>query len=294
MKFLFNQFQTNCKIPKNEIWFVKDSQITGKITNIGDEMDILNQICNCGHQYQMHQLVGLNDRGRCLHQMSNKTKCDCLQFTKMMDFQFVDVNETMGYKRNGSPEFYKLLQEMAEIHDSKSHDYANNENPFGNYQFAGALSKLFDNADDAGFIGRIGEKLYRLANLENSSKTGETKIPKNESIEDTERDLPTIMALWIAMRRNRRSKQSKQDIGGMSNQMNLNSARPSFRGDVEDGITEEIKKDNSAYKITNYEFHRDLQQLLNRYSIDTEMNMSDVTIASMIIHQLLKTRNQTN
>lgn len=105
-------------------------------------------------------------------------------------------------ERHGSPLFYKLLEEMAEIHNRKSHDYASRENPSGNYHFAGKLALMFSHSEqDAGFVGRLGEKLYRLANLEGSQKT-----PQNESIEDTERDLCVIMALWIADRRTRRDQ----------------------------------------------------------------------------------------
>lgn len=107
--------------------------------------------------------------------------------------------------RHGSPHFYRLLERMAQIHDMKSHDYASQENPYGNYHFAGMLSKLFDNPDDAGFIGRIGEKLFRLANLENAGKT-----PRNESIDDTEVDICTIITLWMASRRDRRWNPSKK------------------------------------------------------------------------------------
>lgn len=103
--------------------------------------------------------------------------------------------------RHGSPEFYKLLEEMADTHDKKSHDYASNSSPFANYHFAGMLSKIFHNPDDAGFLGRIGEKIYRLANLENDGKTA-----KNESIEDTEKDICVIVTLWMADRRTRRMK----------------------------------------------------------------------------------------
>jgi len=102
--------------------------------------------------------------------------------------------------RNGSPIFYSLLERMAEIHDRKSHDYASNDNPYGNYKFAGQMSKLFDNPDDAGFLGRIAEKLYRLANLEN----GIGKTPSNETVEDTEIDICVITALWMASRKERR------------------------------------------------------------------------------------------
>lgn len=108
---------------------------------------------------------------------------------------------TQKTKKHGSPTFYTLLDKMSELHNMKSHDYASNEDPYGNYHFAGALSKIFKNPDDAGFLGRIGEKIYRLANLENSGK-----VPKNERVEDTEDDLCVIMTLWIASRRDRRNK----------------------------------------------------------------------------------------
>jgi hypothetical protein len=103
-------------------------------------------------------------------------------------------------KRHGSPIFYELLKEMAETHDKKSHDYASNSDPYGNYVFAGQLSTMFSHSpQDAGFVGRLGEKLYRLANLERDGKA-----PQNESIDDTERDIAVIATLWMASRRERR------------------------------------------------------------------------------------------
>lgn len=108
----------------------------------------------------------------------------------------------MNPPRNGMPEFYNLLERMADTHDKKSHDYASNRNPAGNYHFAGEIALLFSHSSqDAGFAGRIAEKLYRLANLEGTGKT-----PNNESIEDTEIDIVTITALWMADRKRRREK----------------------------------------------------------------------------------------
>lgn len=104
--------------------------------------------------------------------------------------------------------FHKLLEQAKELHARKSHDYASDENPYGNYHFAGHLSKLFDNPQDAGFVGRLGEKLYRLANLENHGK-----IALNESIEDTEIDLIVIMVLWISDRREKRLRNELFDKG---------------------------------------------------------------------------------
>jgi len=97
--------------------------------------------------------------------------------------------------------FHELLGRASQLHDKKSHDYASEIDPYGNYHFAGKLAKLFDNFEDVGFVGRLGEKLYRLANLENSGK-----VPLNETVEDTELDLIVIMVLWMADRKDRRER----------------------------------------------------------------------------------------
>lgn len=129
-------------------------------------------------------------------------------------YHHVQVDNERGYTRHGSPMFYHLLTQMADTHDKKSHDYASDNNPYGNYHFAGKLALLFAHCpEDAGFAGRIGEKLYRLANLEASAKA-----PKNETIEDTEIDLPTIMTLWMADRRDRRMRQFNQQMSSLGNQ----------------------------------------------------------------------------
>jgi hypothetical protein len=101
----------------------------------------------------------------------------------------------------GSPTFYSLLEKMAELHDRKAHDYTNENNPFGNYEFAGLVANLFSHSSkDAVFSGRLAEKIYRLAVLENGQKT-----PRNESIEDTELDICVIAVLWMAARISTRS-----------------------------------------------------------------------------------------
>lgn len=147
----------------------------------------------------------------CQYPINCNRRQECLspQQEKKMDYRTEEFEGGLGRTRHGSPIFYALLKEMAETHDKKSHDYASDGDPFANYKFAGMLSKVFTNPDDAGFLGRIGEKIFRLANLENPSQTGESKIPLNESIEDTEKDIPTIVTLWIAMRRLRRSQVTK-------------------------------------------------------------------------------------
>lgn len=117
----------------------------------------------------------------------------------------MDISERKP--RNGSPTFYSLLEEMADTHDAKSHDYASNSNPSGNYHFAGQMATMFKHcAEDAGFVGRLAEKIYRLANLEGSGK-----VAKNESIADTEKDICVIVCLWMADRRDRRAKSTPSE-----------------------------------------------------------------------------------
>jgi hypothetical protein len=110
-------------------------------------------------------------------------------------------------EQHGMPEFYHLLERMANLHDKKSHDYGSSTNPVGNYHIAGSFANLFPHSsEDAGFAGRLAEKIYRIANLES-----EGKIPKNESIEDTEEDICVIAVLWMADRRTRRYERSLEN-----------------------------------------------------------------------------------
>lgn len=107
-------------------------------------------------------------------------------------------------QKNGSPEFYRLLDKMGEIHHKKSNDYASNDSPYGNYEFSGWVASIFSHSpEDMGFIGRIAEKMYRIANLEKDHKE-----ILNESIEDSESDICVITLLWMAARRERRNKKT--------------------------------------------------------------------------------------
>jgi hypothetical protein len=104
--------------------------------------------------------------------------------------------------KHGSPEFYELLTKAAELHDRKSHDYADKSDPFGNYHFSGKFGALFAHSpEDMGFASRLGEKIFRLSNLTKNELT-----PLNESIEDTEMDIAVIAILWMASRKHRRNE----------------------------------------------------------------------------------------
>lgn len=103
--------------------------------------------------------------------------------------------------RPGSQFFYRLLDRLANLHEKKSQDYASVDNPVGNYHFAGMVSAMFAHSTfDAGFAGRLAEKIYRLANLEKDGKK-----PNFESIEDSELDICVLTLLWMSDRQERRT-----------------------------------------------------------------------------------------
>jgi len=191
--------------------------------------------------------------------------------------------------RNGSPTYYNLLQEMAEIHDRKSHDYASNDNPSGNYHFAGKLAQLFAHShEDAGFLGRLGEKFYRLANLESSQK-----IIQNESIEDTEGDIAVITALWMSDRRDRR-RRKLEGIQKIREQMN----RGEWSGTLADKQVEPEYRSGSIIESTN-EAEKEEKTIIDVSYIDfipmiNRMNDGTLEQLEIYVRRLLSNRKHKN
>lgn len=93
------------------------------------------------------------------------------------------------------PQFSELLNKMRAIHIKKNQDYATEENPYSNFEFAGILAMKFKNPVDISFASLIGVKLARLQVL-----LGSNRGPNNESIDDTFLDLCTYCALWAVSR----------------------------------------------------------------------------------------------
>lgn len=91
-----------------------------------------------------------------------------------------------------NPKFRMLLTEMQELHDVKNHDYAEDGNPYSNFEYAARLADGFTGTD-AVFAVLIGVKLARLREL-----LSKGKAPNNESIGDTRRDLAVYAALWAS------------------------------------------------------------------------------------------------
>lgn len=95
-----------------------------------------------------------------------------------------------------SKHFADILQQMQEIHDKKSHDYATNDDPFSNFKRAAVIASWFTNDVDKVFASLLGIKLARLSELLSTEKE-----PLNESIDDSFVDCANYTALWASWRR---------------------------------------------------------------------------------------------
>ena len=112
-------------------------------------------------------------------------------------------------KMSRIPEFIEALEKMRKVHEKKNEDYAEESNPFSNFDCSEYGLKLFSNPRDGSFAWPIFTKLARLSVLLNSSKS-----PNHESIEDTFIDIANYLLLWRAdfMRRNQHSIRIKDEV----------------------------------------------------------------------------------
>ena len=98
-------------------------------------------------------------------------------------------------KYYGHPDFYKLLEEIKQIHSNKNHDYSGEGDPFKNF-------KLCENMNIPAWKGcliRISDKFSRLC----SFATKEKLEVKDESMEDTLKDLAVYALICIILYRER-------------------------------------------------------------------------------------------
>lgn len=89
-----------------------------------------------------------------------------------------------------NPKFHALLKRMADMHDKKSADYAEDTNYYSNFENAAVSAGV---PVDAIFRTMIGIKLARLVELQ-----GKGKVPKNEPIADSLLDLAVYAALYAS------------------------------------------------------------------------------------------------
>lgn len=91
-----------------------------------------------------------------------------------------------------NPIHQEVLDRCRQLHDLKSHDYAQEDNVYSNFEYAAQVAAPFTDPVDKVFAMMIGVKLARLAELRKG------KVPKNEPIEDSFVDLTNYAALFSA------------------------------------------------------------------------------------------------
>lgn len=88
-----------------------------------------------------------------------------------------------------NPRFHALLQEIADLHDRKSHDYAQNADPLSNFRKAEA----FGIPAWKGVLVRMSDKFSRIEELSNG------KEAKNESLRDSLIDLAVYALIDVIL-----------------------------------------------------------------------------------------------
>jgi len=101
-------------------------------------------------------------------------------------------------KKFGHPAFYKLLDQMAELHSRKNHDYAGTKDPLKNLR----ASMRLDIDPVTAVLVRLQDKWSRL---EEFVKSGQLLV-KDESVEDTLMDNAIYSLLAIILRREQQNK----------------------------------------------------------------------------------------
>lgn len=87
----------------------------------------------------------------------------------------------------------ELYDSLKELHHEKNHDYAADDNPYSNFEYAALLSEGFTNPVDRVFAVIIAIKLARLTQL-----LGQGREPKFESVADTLKDLTNYCGIWTS------------------------------------------------------------------------------------------------
>lgn len=110
--------------------------------------------------------------------------------------EFIEELDRFKKERAFSPaEFEDIMHELTELHKIKNHDYAG-ENYLSNY----VSSRRMGIAPWINAVLRLQDKMARL---ENFSKQGELKV-KDESVEDTFKDIAVISILALILYRNKK------------------------------------------------------------------------------------------
>lgn len=86
-------------------------------------------------------------------------------------------------------QFRANLETMYATLCRKNHDYAGDEGTYFNFEYAAMVAEPFSGVDKV-FATMLGIKLARMAVIKKGRK------PKNESLNDSHKDLATYTAIW--------------------------------------------------------------------------------------------------
>jgi hypothetical protein len=92
-------------------------------------------------------------------------------------------------ERYGDPRFYQLLEEIAELHSRKNHDYAKTGEPLSNFTRSRALGV----EPWRGVLVRMSDKWSRIEQLASG------KTAKNESLRDSLVDLAVYALIDVLL-----------------------------------------------------------------------------------------------
>lgn len=98
-------------------------------------------------------------------------------------------NGLSGAARHGHPRFYQLLEELADLHSRKNHDYARADDPLSNFR----QCEAFGVPAWLGVLVRMSDKWSRIQQLAGG------KMAQNESLQDSLRDLAVYSLLALVL-----------------------------------------------------------------------------------------------
>lgn len=124
---------------------------------------------------------------------------------------FLDLNSSeetsakeLDGEKCGHPDFYKMLEQMADLHSRKNHDYAGTSDPLKNLR----ACKRLNLEPFLGVMVRLQDKWSRL---EEFVKSGELMV-KDESVIDTLMDNAVYSLLAIILYREQ--QKDDEDVAG--------------------------------------------------------------------------------
>ncbi len=138
----------------------------------------------------------------------------------MLNKVFVEESKMLNETNTqyGHPDFYKLLDQMAELHSKKNHDYAGTSDPLKNLR---ACTRL-ELDPFIGVMVRLQDKWSRIEEFVKSK----TLLVKNESVEDTLMDNAVYSLLAIILLREQKSADGLTDD---YNAVEIDGPKPKFK-----------------------------------------------------------------